>query len=196
MPPSVRIGPGAIAFTRIPFGAVVEGRRLRQADDAVLGGTVGAHPGRPREPGGGAHVDDRPARSELRKLGPETEEDAAQVDIERSLERRRIDRGQGRRSVSGARIVEGHDAEYVADADVVVYSSAIHTNDNPETLAAMRRKIPLRRATLMRTAEIYAERFGDADGRIPATFEIVWLSGWTPHESQQKPLRPGSATVR
>jgi SAM-dependent methyltransferase len=59
-----------------------------------------------------------------------------------------------------------------------------------------RRRTPLRRATLMRTAEIYAERFGEPDGRIPATFEIVWLSGWTPHESQQKPLRPGSAKVR
>ncbi len=59
-----------------------------------------------------------------------------------------------------------------------------------------RRKTPLRRAILMRTAEIYAERFGDADGRIPATFEIVWLSGWSPHESQQKPLRPGSAKTR
>jgi SAM-dependent methyltransferase len=59
-----------------------------------------------------------------------------------------------------------------------------------------RRRTPLRRATLMRTAEIYAERFGEPDGRVPATFEIVWLSGWTPHESQQKPLRPGSAKVR
>ncbi|MBM1173980.1 methyltransferase domain-containing protein [Microvirga arabica] len=59
-----------------------------------------------------------------------------------------------------------------------------------------RRRTPLRRATLIRTAEIYAERFGEPDGRIPATFEIVWLSGWTPHESQQKPLRPGSAKVR
>ncbi len=59
-----------------------------------------------------------------------------------------------------------------------------------------RRRTPLRRATLMRTAEIYAERFGDPDGRVPATFEIVWLSGWTPHESQQKPLRPGSARTR
>ncbi|WP_262029116.1 methyltransferase domain-containing protein [Microvirga sp. Mcv34] len=59
-----------------------------------------------------------------------------------------------------------------------------------------RRKTPLRRATLMRAAEIYAERFGDADGRIPATFEIIWLSGWTPHGSQQKPLRPGSAKTR
>lgn len=59
-----------------------------------------------------------------------------------------------------------------------------------------RRRTPLKRATLMRAAEIYAERFADPDGRIPATFEIVWLSGWTPHESQQKPLQPGSAKMR
>ena len=59
-----------------------------------------------------------------------------------------------------------------------------------------RRRTPLKRATLFRAAEIYAERFGDPDGRIPATFEIVWLSGWTPHESQQKPLKPGSAQMR
>jgi SAM-dependent methyltransferase len=59
-----------------------------------------------------------------------------------------------------------------------------------------RRRTPLKRATLFRAAEIYAERFADPDGRIPATFEIVWLSGWTPHESQQKPLRPGTAKVR
>jgi SAM-dependent methyltransferase len=59
-----------------------------------------------------------------------------------------------------------------------------------------RRRTPLRRATLMRAAAIYTERFADPDGRIPATFEIVWLSGWAPHESQQKPLRPGSAKMR
>jgi len=59
-----------------------------------------------------------------------------------------------------------------------------------------RRRIPMRRATLLRAAEIYAERFSDADGRVRATFEIVWLSGWAPHESQQKPLRPGSARMR
>jgi SAM-dependent methyltransferase len=56
-----------------------------------------------------------------------------------------------------------------------------------------RRRVPLRRVTLLRMAEIYAERFSDADGRIRATFDILWLSGWAPHESQQKPLRPGSA---
>ena len=61
---------------------------------------------------------------------------------------------------------------------------------------AERRRAPLRRATLMRMAEIYAERFADADGRVRATFEIVWLSGWSPHESQQKPLKPGSASQR
>jgi SAM-dependent methyltransferase len=59
-----------------------------------------------------------------------------------------------------------------------------------------RRRTSLRRATLMRAAEVYAERFADPDGRLPATFEMVWLSGWAPHESQQKPLRPGSAKVR
>ena len=59
-----------------------------------------------------------------------------------------------------------------------------------------RRRRPLKRATLMRMVEIYAERFSDADGRIRATFEIVWLSGWAPHESQQQPLKPGSAQRR
>ncbi|MGU3405042.1 methyltransferase domain-containing protein [Methylobacterium brachiatum] len=59
-----------------------------------------------------------------------------------------------------------------------------------------RRRTPLRRATLVRTAEVYAERFSDPDGRIRATFEVLWLSGWVPHESQQKPLRPGTAKSR
>jgi SAM-dependent methyltransferase len=61
---------------------------------------------------------------------------------------------------------------------------------------AERRRVPLRRATLMRMAEIYAERFSDPDGRVRATFDIVWLSGWAPDASQQKPLAPGSARMR
>ncbi|MGB3487497.1 MAG: methyltransferase domain-containing protein [Xanthobacteraceae bacterium] len=56
-----------------------------------------------------------------------------------------------------------------------------------------RRKIPSRRATLLRMAQIYSERFADPDGRIRATFDIVWLLGWAPDASQPKPLRPGSA---
>jgi SAM-dependent methyltransferase len=55
---------------------------------------------------------------------------------------------------------------------------------------------PLRRDVLARTAQIYAERFSDADGRVRASFEIIWISGWAPHESQQKPAKPGSATMR
>ncbi|MGA2891796.1 MAG: methyltransferase domain-containing protein [Xanthobacteraceae bacterium] len=59
-----------------------------------------------------------------------------------------------------------------------------------------RRRTPLRRATLLRMAEIYARDFADGDGRIGATFEIVWLSGWAPHPSQQQPLKPGTAKTR
>jgi SAM-dependent methyltransferase len=59
-----------------------------------------------------------------------------------------------------------------------------------------RSRKPLRRATLMRAAALYVERFADPDGRLTATFELVWLSGWAPHEGQQRPLRPGSAKMR
>jgi SAM-dependent methyltransferase len=63
-------------------------------------------------------------------------------------------------------------------------------------ILAARRRAPTRRATMLRMAEIYGERFSDVDGRIRATFEIVYLSGWAPHESQPKPLKPGSAKMR
>ncbi|HZP70343.1 MAG TPA: methyltransferase domain-containing protein [Pseudolabrys sp.] len=59
-----------------------------------------------------------------------------------------------------------------------------------------RRRTPLRRDTLERTVSVYAERFSDGDGRVRATFEIIWLSGWAPHENQQRPLKPGSAARR
>ena len=54
----------------------------------------------------------------------------------------------------------------------------------------------LRRDVLVRAGQIYIEKFGEADGRIPATVSILYLSGWHPHESQQKPLKPGSAKAR
>ena len=56
-----------------------------------------------------------------------------------------------------------------------------------------RRRTPTRRATLLRMAQVYAERFTDPDARIRATFEVIWLSGWAPHESQPKPLSPNLA---
>jgi len=49
---------------------------------------------------------------------------------------------------------------------------------------------------LLRAAAVYAERFADPDGRLRATFDTVWLTGWAPHPSQPKPLKPGSAAVR
>jgi len=55
---------------------------------------------------------------------------------------------------------------------------------------------PTRREVFLRAASLYHERFATEGGQIPATFEIVCLTGWAPHESQQKPLRPGSAVAR
>ncbi|MGA8649735.1 MAG: methyltransferase domain-containing protein [Xanthobacteraceae bacterium] len=91
----------------------------------------------------------------------------------------------------------------VTDVDriIVRYDSAFALMRDLRRMGATntlldRRRTPLRRATLMRVAEIYAERFADADGRLRATFEIVWLLGWAPHPSQQQPLKPGSAQAR
>jgi SAM-dependent methyltransferase len=58
-----------------------------------------------------------------------------------------------------------------------------------------RSRRPGTRKLFARAAEIYAERFSDSDGRVRASFSIVWMSGWAPDASQQKPLKPGSAKV-
>jgi SAM-dependent methyltransferase len=60
---------------------------------------------------------------------------------------------------------------------------------------AARSRRPASRRLFVRAAEIYAERFSDRDGRVRATFATVWMSGWAPHASQQKPLKPGSAEI-
>jgi SAM-dependent methyltransferase len=84
------------------------------------------------------------------------------------------------------------------DRTVVRYDNAFALMQDLRRMGATnvmieRRRAPTRPATMMRMAQIYAQRFADPDGRIRATFDIIWLSGWAPHESQQKPLRPGSA---
>lgn len=91
----------------------------------------------------------------------------------------------------------------VTDVDRVTvrYASALGLMADLRRMGATnplveRRRTPLRRATLMRMAETYAARFSDADGRVRASFDIVWLSGWAPHPSQPQPLKPGSAQVR
>jgi SAM-dependent methyltransferase len=64
------------------------------------------------------------------------------------------------------------------------------------SVLAERHPKPMTRALLARASELYVERFAGPDGRVPATFEIITLTGWAPHESQPKPLRPGSAKMR
>jgi SAM-dependent methyltransferase len=88
----------------------------------------------------------------------------------------------------------------VTDVDriLVRYDSAFDLMHDLRRMGATnilveRRRSPTRRATMLRMAEIYRERFADPDGRIRATFDVIWLLGWAPHESQQKPLKPGSA---
>jgi SAM-dependent methyltransferase len=88
----------------------------------------------------------------------------------------------------------------VTDVDRVVvrYADAFALMQDLRRMGATnilreRRRTPTRRATMLRMAQIYGERFADPDGRIRATFDVIWLSGWAPHESQQQPLRPGSA---
>ncbi len=88
----------------------------------------------------------------------------------------------------------------VTDVDriVVRYDNAFALMQDLRRMGATnilleRRRTPTRRATMLRMAQIYGERFADPDGRIRATFDVIWLSGWAPHESQQQPLRPGSA---
>jgi SAM-dependent methyltransferase len=90
----------------------------------------------------------------------------------------------------------------VTDVDRVVvrYDSAFALMADLRRMGATnilieRRRTPIRRATMLRMAKIYGERFADSDGRIRTTFDVIWLSGWAPHESQPKPLRPGSATA-
>lgn len=91
----------------------------------------------------------------------------------------------------------------VADSAVrtVTYRDAFHLMaelrgmGEANALAARHRQ-PAPRALFAEAARIYAASFPAEDGRIRATFEMIHLAGWAPHESQQKPLRPGSAVAR
>jgi NADH dehydrogenase [ubiquinone] 1 alpha subcomplex assembly factor 5 len=88
----------------------------------------------------------------------------------------------------------------VVDSDTITvhYSNALKLMQDLRGMGATnatynRLKIPTRRKVLLETARLYHEKFADAEGRISATFQVIYTIGWAPHESQQKPLRPGSA---
>lgn len=74
----------------------------------------------------------------------------------------------------------------VADLRALGETNALHE----------RLKKPLSRNVLAATLARYASEHAEADGRLRATFEVIYLTGWSPHESQQKPLRPGAAKMR
>ena len=91
----------------------------------------------------------------------------------------------------------------VADASTltVTYETPLHLMRDLRAMGeanamSLRRKTPLKRATLLKAAEIYQNEFGLPDGRVSATFEIIFLTGWAPSDTQPKPLKRGSATVR
>lgn len=91
----------------------------------------------------------------------------------------------------------------VADAAPVntSYQTALHLMADLRAMGEgnaldQRLRQPAKRALFTETARIYETAFANADGRVPATFEMIVLTGWAPDESQQKPLRPGSAAAR
>lgn len=91
----------------------------------------------------------------------------------------------------------------VADSftQTVSYRDAFHLMQDLRAMGegnalAGRLRHPTRRAILLRAAQVYAKAHAGPDGRIPASFEVLCLTGWAPHDSQQKPLRPGSAQQR
>jgi len=83
----------------------------------------------------------------------------------------------------------------VTYADPLALMRELKAMGASNTLTARHRR-PVTRRLLARAAAIYMERFANADGRVPATFEILTLTAWAPDESQQKPLQPGSAQTR
>lgn len=91
----------------------------------------------------------------------------------------------------------------VVDSEIltVTYSSPLALMQELRAMGASnalagRHRKPVTRQLLARACEVYEEMFATPDGRIPATFEFITLTAWTPHESQPKPLRPGSAQQR
>lgn len=83
----------------------------------------------------------------------------------------------------------------------VVYRSAWHLMRDLRAMGetnamTARLRCPTRRAVLEKAADLYQQTFPATQGGIQARFEIIVLTGWAPHDSQQKPLRPGSALKR
>jgi len=86
-------------------------------------------------------------------------------------------------------------SQRVSYRDVLHLMRDLRAMGESNALAARLRRFTARRV-MGQAAVVYAAHFPDGEGRVRATFETVYLTGWKPHDSQQKPLRPGSAAVR
>ena len=162
-----------------PIGQLVQMRRALKPDGLMIAAMFGGQ-----------------TLNELRSALAE-----AETEVEGGLSPRIAPMGEIREL--GALIQRAGLALPVADSVMlnVTYDTALHLMHDLRAMGETnvmhaRRKAPMRRETLMRPMEIYAESFTGDDGKILATFEIVFLTGWAPSENQQKPLRPGSAITR
>jgi SAM-dependent methyltransferase len=91
----------------------------------------------------------------------------------------------------------------VVDADIITvdYSSPLKLMQDlrgmgASNVAFSRLMKPTRRAVILEAAKLYQEKFGAGSTRVPATFQVIYAIGWSPHDSQQKPLKPGAAQAR
>ncbi len=160
-------------------GALVQARRALKPDGLLLAAVLGGE-----------------TLSELRSVWLE-----AEAEIEGGVSPRVAPVADGRDL--GGLLQRAGFALPVVDSDIVhvSYATPLALMQEIKAMGASnalveRRRTPTRRQTLLRACEIYTDRFSRSDGRVVATFEILTLTAWVPHESQQKPLRPGSAKSR
>ncbi len=165
----------ALHWANDPVGQLVQMRRALRPDGLMIAALFGGQ-----------------TLNELRSALAE-----AETEIEGGLSPRVAPMGEIREL--GGLIQRAGLALPVADSVVldVTYETPLHLMHDLRAMGETnvmlaRRKTPMRRETLLRAMEIYARNY-TVNGRIKATFEVIFLTGWAPSENQQKPLRPGSA---
>ncbi len=91
----------------------------------------------------------------------------------------------------------------VVDADIITvdYSNPLKLMQDLRGMGASNATLgrlmkPTRRGVIMEAAKVYHDKYAGKDGRVPATFQVIYAIGWMPHESQQKPMKPGTAKVK
>ncbi|MCW1931217.1 methyltransferase domain-containing protein [Pararhodobacter zhoushanensis] len=169
----------ALHWADDPLGQLIQSQRALQPDGLFMGVMFGGQ-----------------SLHELRSVLAQ-----AEADVTGGLSPRVVPMGEIRDL--GALLQRAGFALPVADGftRTVLYRDLLHLVRDLRAMGevnalAGRHKAPLRRAVLARAAALYSEVFADAEGRLPVTVETLFLTGWAPSETQQKPLRPGSAAHR